>query len=687
MGRGATRSMHRRLPLIFLFLSLVLSACGGKTATPIEVGLPTPIATSTEAPPQGRALKIRFAILDDISSTNVWALFDEAGSSFWNEAVQAAYWPRLFQLADQRYDIVPAAADGFPSQFIKEGAFITATVKLSPNLKWTDGSEFTAADVAFTADIALGFDLGLKWKRYYDPEFLDHVEAIDTYTVKYYFGKQPNAAVWQYGCLLAPIVNRAYWEPKVAGAQDLLPSTELRMKVSDLEAQTQSLQKEVDKMQVDIAPLTQGNADYQTERVTLNRAQSDLDVLKVHLDASRAELNQKLVAARRALYALDNVSEPTLGPWKFAEWKKDYRVENVFNPEYFMNGTTAGESTTGTYSTGPFFDRAVYILYPSEAEAVSALRNDQVDFILTPHGLSPESVTDLSSAPNITVVHNQSSSMRLLAFNNSRSYLADKVMHQALACMLDLRALAHDLLKDQAAPAYSLVPSQDLRWYNPDVPKYCDGQDGKARLEQAVLNLKAAGYTWDREPSWDTQAGVVENGKGLRLPDGTYFPQITLLTPEAGYDPLRVTAAAYIARQASQLAIPLKVKSDSYENILLDVYGTGNYDLALLGWKLDIYPDYLCTFWDQVNGNPYYYQNAQLQITCQNFLAEADLEKARQDAYALQDLLADGLPFLPLYVEVVFDAYRNLGYPYTTVLNGLGPGLYGAPSLAVPASR
>jgi ABC-type oligopeptide transport system substrate-binding subunit len=64
----------------------------------------------------------------------------------------------------------------------------------------------------------------------------------------------------------------------------------------------------------------------------------------------------------------------------------------------------------------------------------------------------------------------------------------------------------------------------------------------------------------------------------------------------------------------------------------------------------------------------------------------SDLDEARKQIYELQSILAQDLPFIPLYSGVTYDAYRNISYPFDSVPGGLS-GIYGAPSLAVPASQ
>lgn len=97
-----------------------------------------------------------------------------------------------------------------PSEVTQDGEEYSATVKLRTDLHWTDGSPFTAEDVAFTANTVLAFELGYDWSTYYSLEYLLRVEAVDSNTVKYYFKQKPNVGIWQYGVLQAPIVQKDF---------------------------------------------------------------------------------------------------------------------------------------------------------------------------------------------------------------------------------------------------------------------------------------------------------------------------------------------------------------------------------------------------------------------------------------------------------------------------------------------
>ncbi len=133
----------------------------------------------------------RIAMLADMTSSNVWNLFGP-GASTYNYVVQAQYWPTLYGTGDQRLDLVPFLAADFASPIEEEGDFYVSTVVLKNNFLWSDGSEVTAEDIAFTAQVIKDFELAGNWTYYVNS--VDHIEAIDSKTAKIYYSIRP---AWQ----------------------------------------------------------------------------------------------------------------------------------------------------------------------------------------------------------------------------------------------------------------------------------------------------------------------------------------------------------------------------------------------------------------------------------------------------------------------------------------------------------
>jgi ABC-type transport system substrate-binding protein len=194
----------------------------------------------------------------------------------------------------------------------------------------------------------------------------------------------------------------------------------------------------------------------------------------------------------------------------------------------------------------------------------------------------------------------------------------------------------------------------------------------------AVKLLKDAGYSWMQEP------GVETAGQKLSMPNGEIIPKITLLAPSKAEDALRYTAAKYIAEQAQYLGIPFAVEEAGLNDVVYAVFSSQKYDMALVGWRLSEYPDYLCEWFG--GKNPVLYASTRLEAVCGALNAESNFEPARQYVAQIESALMSELPFIPLFTVMQADMYRNLTYPspVTNIINGWA-GLYGAPSYAVPA--
>jgi ABC-type transport system substrate-binding protein len=662
----------RPLLISLVLAAFLLSAC--VTATPEP--LLTPTLTSTPAPadtpelptsiprPQ-RAPLLRVAVLGETTTTNVWALFDASGADYWNTATQTSYWPSLYRLAPPSLNPQPATAKGDPPPVECDALTCTATVTLQPNLTWTDGSTLTADDVAFTVNTALHFRLGLNWQQAYNPDVLDHAEAVDRSRVKFYFKGRPTVGDWQYDVLQGPIVNHVYWQPRIAEAVSLLPDDSLLTTIQELEGELAKMQADEETLNRSLNSMAATSAEYAQTFSEAQSLQDELNSINNKLAKNRSAYETQLSEARAVLFQLGNANEPTLGSWKFAS-SIENQFENQANP-----GTPFGD---------PWFDRVLYVTYPNETEALFALTNGDVDIFLSPTGVSPVYISHLENKPEISLSSNLTRSARFLAVNQANPYLADLVLRRAMACVLDPQTLA-ERLSGKAVPLPGFV--LDEYWQDKESSLPCSGGTSAARLTEAVKLLMGAGYSWDREPA----AGV--DGTGLKDPAGNVLPSFNLLAPEQ--DSLRNIAAKYIAQQAKALGLTVDVRMMGSNDLLYAVYGSGEYDMALLGWRLSAYPAYLCGWFVPSDRSPFAYNGSNptqdgaegLVSVCESWGQTSDLEVARSFAFEVQSILMQDLPLIPLYVEVRVDAYRNVHFPFTSVIDGLG-GLYGAPALAMP---
>jgi peptide/nickel transport system substrate-binding protein len=630
-----------------MLLAALLGSCSSPPP-PVAAPARTPTSTAVATKPHGE--RIRFALIGAVTPANVWALFDSRGHTYNNYAVRGGYWPRLFGLSISDEQFETEAASAMPSAMQQEGGFYTSTVPLRTNLAWSDGVPFTASDVAFTINTSLKFQLGFDWHDYYNPDVLDHAQALDPGTVKFFFKRAPDVGEWQYGALQGPVVQEKFWASSVATATPLLPPEGLVAGMEASKAQIADAQARLDALYAQAA-IAQKEAARQVQ-ASIKREQGNLDEATNNLAEAQQQYDEAMQAARNALYTLDDSGEPLLGKWEPAgPGDASGTFENTASADF------AADSS---------FDRAGYTLYPTRAAALAALDKGEVDVVLDP------SAPDASADENPAMV-SPNRDLRFLVLDVHAGPFKETILRQALACMIDQSALA-GTLGSQALPNSSFIPVGKGAWYAADAQLPCGEMDAASRLAQASQMLKAAGYTWARAPSAE------EAGEGLTSPDGQALPPMHLMTPAE--DELRSTAAHYAAQQAQLLGIPLTDQVVTADVIDYAVFSSGQFDAAVLGWKVSHYPGYLCDWFGA--GGPFEYAHSQVTSLCGELRATSDLGTAQAKIHDIQVALVRDAPMIPLFSGVVRDMYRNVTYPFRTVLGGLA-GVYGAPALAVPA--
>jgi len=648
---------------LFIFLSFILiasfilTACQSATQEAQQDVTEAPAAETEpaseepieETPVSDQELDVyRVAMLADMTSSNVWNLFGP-GASTYNYVVQAQYWPTLYGIGDQRFDLVPFLAADFTTPIEDEGDLFVSTAVLKDGFVWSDGTEITAEDIAFTAQVVTDFELAGNWGYYVNS--VDHIEAVDAKTAKIYYSVRPGLANHEYGTLQDPIVQKAYWEPLLADAYAA----------------------------VDAAHEFEPDSD---------------------------EYVAAMAEAQQIIYSVPADGEPVAGPFIFDQWEVGAFAENSENNDYFFKGTLVELFDDGTYyeykegeweftaygegtgevilsfESGPHAKAVVYSIYNQDA-AVLALLNGEVDYIYNPNGYGPGLRAQLDGNADVDVVENARMGFRFMAFNFDSPPMDDIAARQAIACMVDLDFLTSNVLQGAAIPVYTPVPAGQPFWYNPDVPILCEGYTEQERMEWAVNRLKEAGYSWDTEPVWNTdRGGSIDWGVGLKMPSGDYVPELTLLAPSAGYDPLRATSGVLIEQWASSIGFPVRAQLTNFNNILNETLGGGgNWDMSIAGWGLTQFPDHMCDFFLYEWGGDFAftgYTSDRLSELCADFKSTNDLDVAKDLGYEMQTILATEIPYMYLFANPVQDAYNvsTIAFPYLEVLGGL-ENLYG----------
>ncbi len=615
---------------------VVVTPSPGPTETvPPETGQSQETKTEAEADSADpRVYKI--GIAEDLTTTNHWAYLGPDGT-VWNGYVLAGSKPALYGYSAQRFDWVPSLAADFPeplTEVMVDGQTLWATgLELKSGVKWSDGSEVTAEDFAFTAHTAIELQLTGNWPTIVDPEYFTRAEADGPSSLKIFFKQKPGLARWQFGLAFMPIFSKAYWEPVVQEAKQAGGITE----------------------------------------------------------------------QQKALYAHIPDGEPSAGGYIFDQWERGAFAEKTINPEYYFSGTEIAHYSNGAYAAskpgiyeftafgdpsgepvleyveGPYAESTIYSIYGSQDAAVLALKKGDIDFMLNPLGLSRGLQDQLRGEGGLSTIENSSDSVRYLGFNFRKAPMDSRAFRQAVATLIDKEFLVDTVLQGVAIPVYTMVPEGNAAWYNPDVPHIGRGLTRADRIANAVDLLKGAGFTWETEPRLSEDGQFVEqHGEGLKMPDGQAVPALEVLSPSPGYDPLRSTFAIWIERWLNEVGIPLRANLTGFNVIVERVFDRQDFDMWILGWGLDPFPDYLESFFhsrysDLEGYNPGGYNNPEFDRLADQLLAETDLEAARKQVFEMQRFLAEELPYVVLFDTPIVETYRSelIEFPFTESWGGL----------------
>ncbi|MDH3308512.1 MAG: ABC transporter substrate-binding protein [Acidimicrobiia bacterium] len=581
------------------------------------------------------------ALTADLTTDNFWAYLDTESSAY-NGYILGQSHPALYTLSIPDFLNVPVLAVGEPPAAVQEGDVWTATIPLREGMTWSDGEAVDANDFVFTFDVVREFALGSNWLSN-TPEQVTGVEAVDDYTVKITFSEQPGLSVYQNGINFMSITPEHHWAPIVDEAR--------------------------------------GSDD-----------------------------------PKAALYAASGVGEPSAGTNVFNKWEQGAFASITANPDYYYQGTTYttyddlswsqsngadiderlyGDSGTilSEYTDGPYVGEIIYSEYGSQDAAYLAFQEGDVDYVFNPSGIPTGRREELRSIEGLEFAINPSEGFRYMAFNLRKAPMNDLAFRQAFAYVIDKEFVTGSVLGGAALPIYSLVPEANASWYTDEVNKWGFGLSEGERFDLAVQLLADAGYTWTVNPEAlkddeGNYTSVFIDGEGMRSPDGTAVPEVELLTPGPGLDPLRSTFATWIGQWGERLGVPMDVNPTDFNAIVDATFppqteeSALEWDIYMLGWGGGD-PSLPCTshqaFFgadqDSVTGGGFNtpgYNDPAFEELNSAFDAATDLDAARAICADMEKNISENLPYIVLFSTPITDAWRsNVEFPILDVLGGL----------------
>jgi peptide/nickel transport system substrate-binding protein len=305
------------------------------------------------------------------------------------------------------------------------------------------------------------------------------------------------------------------------------------------------------------------------------------------------------------------------GAFRFVSQSQDDEVIIERNPDYFRSP--------------PQLSRVRFRIVPDAIVRALELRKGSADIEVT--SLTPDIIPVLAKQPSLAVTQGPGTNITYLGLNLEDPILKHREVRQALAYATDRDSLIRYLVHGQAQVASGILPPN--HWaYEPNVTQYALNT---ARAEQL---LEAAGFPRKQD--------------GVRL---------HLMLKTSTDEQFRVLGAA-LQEQWRRVGVDLELRPLEFATVLSDAV-KGNFQLNLLRWvgannDPDIFEFVFSSKRFPPDGaNRGHYRNARIDALTDQIRTEMDQEKRKTLCSEVQKILADDLPYLPLWFTEAISVHRK----------------------------
>ena len=334
------------------------------------------------------------------------------------------------------------------------------------------------------------------------------------------------------------------------------------------------------------------------------------------------------------------------GPYKFVEMERDQTYRFVRNDDYW--GPKAE------------VDELVFTVIRDRSVMMQALSAGEVDFVLI--SIDPTAVEALQKDPNITIVRGPDLANYSLFFECTTPPFDKKVVRQAVAQAVDIDKLVELITLGLGVKMTAGFPSPSLWWAPKDMYHKYDVAAANKLLDDAGYKMGSDGFRTTPE--------------GARL--------ATTLIADSN-SPTEVRTAELIKGMLAQIGMevtPNPMNIDSGVDKVWPGYSAKNpRDYQATIWHWSIYPmvnrwatpmlwdpRFDGIGWANISG----YTNPELQTLDDIFLTSPSPEKQREAELKIFDIIAEDVPFVPLFTPAGVFAYRNTKYKHAAYLLGTG---------------
>lgn len=319
------------------------------------------------------------------------------------------------------------------------------------------------------------------------------------------------------------------------------------------------------------------------------------------------------------------------GPYRFVEWKPGQRVVFEANPDYFEGK--------------PYIARVITRVIPDQAAMFLELKSGGIDSMtLTPLQYTRQTETE-EFRRHFNKYRYVSFNYTYLGFRLSHPFFADRRVRRAIAHAIDKKQIVDGVLFGLGREATG--PYKPGTWvYNPNVPRF---PHDPARAKELLA-----------EAGWRD-----EDGDGILEKQGRKFV-FTVLT-NAGNES-RAKTAAIIQQNLAAVGIRMEIRTVEWAAFINEFIDKRKFDAVILGWSVTPDPDQYDIWSSKKTGpkelNFVGYSNPEVDRLLEEGRRTFDVEKRKKAYYRIQEILAEDLPYVFLYVPdslpVVHARFRGI---------------------------
>src|SRR5699024_1857640 len=289
------------------------------------------------------------------------------------------------------------------------------------------------------------------------------------------------------------------------------------------------------------------------------------------------------------------------GPYRLENFRESQSMLMVANDDYW------GDEPANDKGLTRFFAKASQLLV--------AIKAGEIDVAY--RHLTPKQQDSMAEAEDIQAIKGNGAAIRYLVFNPELEPADELNVRRAMAAAIDRDRIIENVLGGRAEPLLSMVPPG----FEANVPafdRYADKQAGDYLDDKVELTLwYSRGHYGDTEPS----------------------------------------LAQTIARMLEETDLfEVELQSSEWAQFVANAWpgDSGQYPVFLLGWYPDYLDpdDYIAPFFHSEDSFLRMYDNADMDelLGAQQAATSVDSDERMQQLAEIQQLAAEDIPTLPLYV-------------------------------------